>query len=321
MTISLLTTKLYIPQTSQNLVPRPRLFEKLNNVASAKLILVAAPAGFGKSTLMSEWATIIDKPITWLSLDENDNNLRRFLFYLVAAIQKIDSSIGEAILPSLEVTDNPPVEQLLSTLINEIAISENEFLIVLDDYHLITLQIIHDGLVFFLDHLPPNAHLVISGRIAPPISLSRYRARGQMIEIRPNDLRFTESEVKIFLNDLKGLDLLPEQIKALLSRTEGWITGLQLAAISMQGRDDIHEFVSAFSGSHHYIIDYLVDEVMSRQSDEIQDFLCQTSIFNRFNAALCEAVLGISNSKEILQHLIEANLFLIPLQLIFVKEK
>lgn len=313
MTISLLTTKLYIPQTSQNLVPRPRLFEKLNNVGSAKLILVAAPAGFGKSTLMSEWATIIDKPITWLSLDENDNNLRRFLFYLVAAIQKIDSSIGEAILPSLEVTDNPPVEQLLSTLINEIAVSENEFLIVLDDYHLITSQTIHDGLVFLLDHLPPNAHLVILGRIAPPISLSRYRARGQMIEIRPNDLRFTESEVKIFLNDLKGLDLLPEQIMALLSRTEGWITGLQLAAISMQGRDDIHEFVSAFSGSHHYIIDYLVDEVMSRQSDEIQDFLCQTSIFNRFNAALCEAVLGISNSKEILQHLNEANLFLIPL--------
>jgi LuxR family maltose regulon positive regulatory protein len=295
------------------LVPRPRLFEKLSEGAAAKLILVSAPAGFGKSTLISEWATFIDKSVTWLSLDENDNNLRRFLSYLVAAFQQIDSSLGETILPSLEVTDNPPVEQFLSTLINEIAVSENEFLLVLDDYHLISSQTVHDCIVFLLDHLPPNALIVISGRVDPPISLSRYRGSGQMIEIRSNDLRFTELEARKFLNELKGLDLLPEHIMALLSRTEGWITGLQMAAISMQGRDDIHEFVSAFSGSHHYIIDYLVDEVMSRQSEEIQAFLCQTSIMNRFNASMCNAVLEITSSKEILQHLNDANLFLIPL--------
>ncbi len=313
MATTLLTTKLFIPQTSPNLVPRPRLLEKLSEGITAKLILVSAPAGFGKSTLMSEWASFIDKPVTWLSLDENDNNLRRFLSYLVVAFQQIDESIGESILSSLDATDNPPVETFLSILINEIAASDNEFIIVLDDYHLIANQTIHDGLDFFLDHLPPNAHIVISGRLDPPISLSRYRARGHMIEIRPNDLRFTESEVRTFLNDLKGLELLPEQIMAMLSRTEGWITGLQLAAISMQGREDIHEFVSAFSGSHHYIIDYLVDEVMARQTEEIQKFLCQTSILDRFSAPLCDAVMGISNSKEVLRQLGEANLFLIPL--------
>lgn len=278
-----------------------------------KFVLISAPAGFGKSTLMSEWARTIDKPVTWLSLDENDNNLKRFLSYLIAALRQIDGSIGESILASLESTDNPPIELSITILINEIAESGVEFSLVLDDYHLITSQKINEALNFFLDHLPPNAHLLISTRVDPPLPLSRYRARSQMVEIRLDDLRFTEAEVRSFLNDLLGLDLSTGDILALLTRTEGWITGLQLAALSMQGRVDKHEFITAFSGSHHYIIDYLVDEVMARQIEKIQTFLYQTSILDRFSASLCNDVLEISNSNDVLQALDRASLFLIPL--------
>ena len=313
MTTPLLTTKLYIPPLRTDLVSRPRLTELFNQALTRKLILISAPAGFGKSTLMSEWVKSIGRPAAWLSLDENDNNIKRFLTYLIAALQQIDETIGDGILPSLEAADNPPLEPLITILINELAASGKEFYVVLDDYHLVTAQTIHEALDFLLDHLPPNVHLVISGRVDPPLSISRLRARGQMAEIRPNDLRFTEAEVTTLLNDLVGLDLSPEHILALLSRTEGWVVGLQLAALSMQGRQNIHEFVAAFSGSHHFIIDYLVDEVMARQPEEIQTFLRQTSVLDRFSAPLCDAVLEISNSKEILQHLDEANLFLIPL--------
>jgi LuxR family maltose regulon positive regulatory protein len=246
-------------------------------------------------------------------LDENDNNLKRFLTYLIAAFQVIDGSIGEGILPSLESSENMPMETLVSLLINEISVSDHDFYILIDYYHLVTTESIYKGIDFLLDHLPPNTHLVMSGRVDPPISISRLRARGQMTEIRLNDLRFTESEVTSLLNDLNRLNLSAEDILALLSRTEGWITGLQLAAISMQGREDIHEFVTAFSGSHHYIIDYLVDEVLARQPEDMQSFLIQTSILERFSSALCDAVLEISNSRECLQELYNANMFLIPL--------
>ncbi|UCH60353.1 MAG: hypothetical protein JSV61_02460 [Anaerolineales bacterium] len=313
MATPLLTTKLHIPQSFPDLVSRPHLIAKINAGMMAKLVLISAPAGFGKSTLMSEWARCIDEPVTWLSLDESDNNLKRFLSYLIAAIRQIDGSIGESILASLETTDNPPIEAIVTILINEIAESGIEFSLVLDDYHLITSQKVNETLIFFLDHLPANAHLMISTRIDPTLPLSRYRGRGQMVEIRHDDLRFTEVEVTTFLNDLFGLDLSPTNIQMLLSRTEGWITGLQLAALSIEGRRDKHEFIAAFSGSHHYIIDYLVDEVLARQPEEIQTFLCQTSILNRFSASLCDDVLKISNSKKILHALDRANLFLIPL--------
>ncbi|UCD99452.1 MAG: helix-turn-helix transcriptional regulator [Chloroflexota bacterium] len=313
MATPLLTTKLYIPQISLDLVSRPHLISRLNAGMRGKLILISAPAGFGKSTLISEWARTIEEPVTWLSLDENDNNLKRFLSYLIAAIQQIDGSIGESILASLESTDSPPIEPAITILINEIAESGVEFSLVLDDFHLITSHKINDALIILLDHLPSNAHLVISTRADPVIPLSRYRARGQMVEIRHDDLRFTEAEVTRFLNDLFGLDLSAVDIQMLLSRTEGWITGLQLAAISMEGRENKHEFITAFSGSHQYIIDYLVDEVLAHQPEEIQTFLCQTSILDRFSASLCDYVLQISNSKNILEILDKANLFLIPL--------
>ncbi len=313
LTSSLLTTKLYSPPASTNLVLRPRLIEQLNEGETCKLALISAPAGYGKSTLIGEWSRNTEKPVTWLSLDENDNNLKRFLTYFVAAIQKIDESVGLELLHTLEATDNPPLEPLFTTLINELSATNEQFYIVLDDYHVITLDTIHDSLDFFLLHQPQNAHLIVSGRVDPPFSLSRLRARGEMIEIRSNDLRFTESEVTAFLNDFAGLNLSPEEIVALLTRTEGWITGLQLAALSMRGRKDKQEFIAAFSGSHHYIIDYLIDEVLSIQPEEIQTFLLQTSILDRLNASLCDSVLGLSNSKEILHNLDETNLFLIPL--------
>jgi LuxR family maltose regulon positive regulatory protein len=309
----LLTTKLYIPPPRTNLVPRPRLIQQLNAGLESKLTLVSAPAGFGKSTLLGEWIRSSDKSFAWLSLDEGDNNLKRFLTYLIAALQQIDESIGDGILPLLEATDDPPIESLITLLINHIVSMEDEICLVLDDYHLITNQTVHQAINIFLEHLPPNAHVVLSGRVDPPIAISRMRARDQMIEVRPNDLRFIESEGETFLNDMSGLELSSGDISSLVSRTEGWITGLQLAALSMQGRQNKSEFVAAFSGGHHYIIDYLVDEVITRQSQEVRTFLYRTSIFNRFCAPLSDAVLEISDSRRIIQDIDEANLFLVHL--------
>jgi LuxR family maltose regulon positive regulatory protein len=309
----LLTTKLYIPTPRKNLVARPRLIEQLNSGQERRLTLISAPAGFGKTTLLSEWIQSNDESFAWLSLDEGDNNLNRFLSYLIAALEQIDDSIGDGVSPLLEATGDPPVEPLITMLINNIVSMEVEFCLVLDDYHLITNQTIHQAINFFLEHFPPNAHLIISGRVDPPINISRMRARHQMTEVRPNDLRFIESEGRTFLNDLSRLELSSEDISALVSRTEGWITGLQLAALSMQGRQDKSKFVAAFSGSHHYIIDYLVDEVVARQSEEVRSFLYRTSILNRFCAPLSDAVLGISDSKKVISYIDDANLFLVPL--------
>jgi len=313
MSTPLLTTKLYIHPPRSNLVPRPRLMERLNAGQSGKLTLISAPAGFGKTTLLAEWISINDKSFVWLSLEDDDNNIKRFFTYLVAALQQIDEAIGDGILALLDAPGDPPIETLNTLLINNIISLEIEFCLVLDDYHLITNQTIHKAINFLLEHLPPNAHIVISGRVDPPITISRLRARDQITEVRPNDLRFVESEAITFLNERSGLDLSPEDLSALLSRTEGWITGLQLAALSMQDRQDKHEFVTAFSGSHHYIIDYLLDEVMARQSQEVRTFLYRTSILNRFCAPLSDAVLEISDSRRIIHAIDEANLFIVPL--------
>ncbi len=313
MGIDLLKTKLFVPSLRENLVSRPRLINRLNEGRSHKLTLICAPAGFGKTTLLSDWIHYRNLPVAWVSLDETDNNLNSFLTYLISALQSIQQSIGESILSLLDSTENPPFETLFTILINEISVSEHDFYIVIDDYHLVTRENIYQALDFFLDHLPPNMHLVMSGRVDPPISLSRMRARGQMTEIRLDELRFNQDEGTSFLNDINRLDLSSEDILALIARTEGWVTGLQLAAISMKGREDIQEFVGAFSGSNHYIIDYLVDEVLALQSEETHSFLIQTSVLGRFNASICDAVLEISNSREIIQQLEEANLFVVPL--------
>lgn len=332
MFTQLLTTKLYIPPVRSELVPRPRLIERLNAGLHRKLTLISAPAGFGKTTLLSEWIAGCGRPVAWVSLDESDNDPARFLAYFVAALQTLALSadgtsviegiearqetvanIGEAALAMLQSPQPPPIESILTTLINEIAIITNEFVLVLDDYHLIDAYPIHDALTFLLGHLPPQMHLSIAGRADPPLPLARLRGRGQLTELRAADLRFTPDEAAAFLNDVMGLGLSTEDIATLDARTEGWIAGLQMAALSMQARKDVSGFIKAFSGSHRFVLDYLVEEVLDRQSSDVQEFLLKTSILERMTAPLCDAVTGRAGSQIILTRLEQANLFLIPL--------
>jgi LuxR family maltose regulon positive regulatory protein len=313
MATPLLQTKLFIPQSRPGLVQRPRIIDKLNEGLQRGLTLISAPAGFGKSTILTEWVGAIGHQVTWLSIDDGDNDLKRFFVYFILAIQKINPSLGEDVLPVLQAADNPQTEHLLTILINDIAATDEEITLVLDDYHLIENQDIHNGLKFLIDHIPPNLHLVIASRVDPPIPLTRLRARDQITEIRSRDLRFNQTETETYLNEHMGLDLATEDISALHKRTEGWITGLHLAALSMQDRNDKHEFITAFSGGHHYIIDYLVSEVLSRQTPEIQKFLLQTSLLDRFCAPLCDAVLEMTASASNIQRLNQTNLFLISL--------
>ncbi|MFC1879426.1 tetratricopeptide repeat protein [Chloroflexota bacterium] len=315
MTTALLSSKFYFPPQRPELVSRPRLIERLNAGIRGKLTLVSAPAGFGKTTLVSEWVRGCGRPIAWLSLDEKDNDLARFLTYLIAALQRIDGGVGVDIQAALNESQSPQFEILLTKLISEIETSPDPSIMVLDDYHLIDSKPIHDALNFLVEYLPPAMHLVISGRTDPPLPISRLRVRRDINEIRTPDLRFTKAEVAAFLNDLMGFDLSSEDIAALESRTEGWIASLQLAALSMNGRDDRRDFISAFSGSHRYVIDYLVDEVMSRQPAEVQTFLRRTSILERFCALLCDEIVSgeKKNGTEIINYLDRSNLFIIPL--------
>ena len=313
MTLPLLTTKLYIPASRPDLVPSQRLIKQLNQGLNRKLTLVSAPAGFGKTTLVSSQITKQERPVAWLSLDENNNDLIVFFTYFVAALQSIDQDLCRDTLITIQASQSLQVESLLMMMVNEIDALGGELILVLDDYHLITNQVVHDSLNYLFEYMPLGMHLVIIGRTDPDFSKSRLRVSAQLTEIRTNDLRFTVEEAARFLNYLMSLNLTLDDITALERRTEGWIAGLQLAALSLHGRDDKHDFITQFSGSHHYIIDYLVEEVLSRQPDEIRTFLCRTSILDQLCAPLCDATLGISYSREILQRLTESNLFLIPL--------
>jgi LuxR family maltose regulon positive regulatory protein len=280
-----------------------------------KLALISAPAGFGKTTLVSEWAAVCDRPVAWLSLDEGDNDPARFLTYLVAALQTIAPKIGAGVLAALQSPQPPPSEAILTTLLNEITTLPDHFILVLDDYHVIDSKPVDEALTFLLKHLPPQMHLVITTREDPQLPLARLRARGQLTELRATDLRFTPSEAAEFLNQLMGLNLSEEDIAALEARTEGWIAGLQLAAISMQGHQDTASFIKSFTGSHHFVLDYLVEEVLGQQSESIQTFLLRTSILDRMCGALCDAVLGSpsASGQETLEYLEHANLFIVPL--------
>jgi LuxR family maltose regulon positive regulatory protein len=322
MAMTLLKTKLYIPPRRRELVPRSRLVERLEAGLDRKLVLVSAPAGFGKTTLLSECAARCRLPISWLSLDERDNDLTWFWTYVIAALQTLDDGVGTTVLEALQTPQTLPNETLLSQLINQIADLSEPLALILDDLHAITNPQIHEQLVFFVEHAPAQMRLVVSSRADPPWPLARWRARGQVVELRTDDLRFTAAETAAFLHETMGLDLSPEDVAALGARTEGWIAGLQLAALSMQGRDAV-SFVRAFSGSHRYILDYLVEEVLDRQAPGIQEFLLQTSILERLTAPLCDAVrFGLAeshgtsrgeDSQAILEQLEQANLFLVPL--------
>jgi len=338
MSTPLLTTKLYIPPLRPALVLRPRLVERLNAGlnAACKLILVSAPAGFGKTTLLSEWIYSVETAeqtiptlFAWLSLDKGDNDPTRFWAYVVAALREVRPNIGEAALTILQAPQPTTastshgqaewIETILTDLINELAeAGPVPLVLVLDDLHLIENSQIHDELVFVLEHLPSHNHLVVSSRADPPWPLARWRTRCQITELRSADLRFTPAEAAAFLSSLE-LDLTLADVAALEERTEGWVAGLQMAAISMQARKQTHKaadltgFIQAFKGSHHFVLDYLIEEVLNQQPPDVHQFLLQTSILERMSAPLCDAVTERTDSQAMLTRLERANLFLIPL--------
>ena len=317
MSTTILSTKLYIPPLRSKVVLRPNLIERLNEGLHRKLTLISAPAGFGKTTLVSEWVAGCKRPVAWLSLDEGDNDPTCFLTYLVAALQTVAPKIGEGILGILYATQNqpPPIELLLTTLLNELITISDNFILVLDDYHVLDAKPVDNALTFLLEHLPPQMHLVIATREDPHLPLARLRVRGQLTELRAADLRFTPAEAAEFLNQVMGLNLSAEDIAALKNRTEGWIAGLQLAAIAMQGDKDTASFIKSFTGSHHFVLDYLLEEVLQKQSASIQTFLLRTSILDCLRGPLCDAVLlDLSASgQKTLEYLEHSNLFIVPL--------
>ncbi|PKN98913.1 MAG: helix-turn-helix transcriptional regulator [Chloroflexi bacterium HGW-Chloroflexi-4] len=311
----LLLSKLYSPPIRPNVVSRHRLVEKLNAGRLSKLTLISAPAGFGKTSLLSEWIAESKKPAAWLSLDEGDSELNRFLSYFVKALQSIEINIRKEVLDGFlsRQSQSSIIEPLLIELLNEISSSPTNFIFVLDDYHLIDSRQVDQTLTFLIENLPPQMQLVIATREDPPLSLARLRMRGQLTELRATDLRFTSSEAATFLNQMMGFTLREKDIQALETRTEGWIAGLQLAALSMQGRSDTAGFIKAFTGSHRFVVDYLVSEVLDHQPDTVRRFLLETSILNRLSGSLCEAVTEQAGGKEMLETLERGNLFVIPL--------
>ena len=312
---SLLQTKLYAPPIRKALVTRPHLFEKLNASRNSKLILISAPAGFGKSTLVSSWLAS-DPNAAWLALDQEDNDPRVFWQYVVAAIQNVEPGFGidaQQFLRSQKFVNSQPV---LVSLLNEISENSLELRLVLDDYHLIDSQDVHDGLNFFIERMPPTVHLVLLTRIDPPISLGKLRASDDLVEIRSADLHFTIDDSVDLFRRVMNLDLHQDQVRALTGRTEGWVAGLQMAGLSIKKLDrpdQVAEFIDGFTGSHRHIFDYLTDEVLVHQSPETQTFLLQTSLLDQFNASLCKAVTGNENSQAMLEYLESSNLFLFPL--------
>ncbi|HKG53549.1 MAG TPA: AAA family ATPase, partial [Anaerolineales bacterium] len=281
--VQLLSTKLFVPSTRPERVSRPRLIERLNEGLRRQpsVSLISAPAGFGKTTLVSEWVTRSGQPAAWLSLDEGDNDPARFLGYLIAALQTIAAPIGQGIVGALQSPQPPPIEAFLTDLLNEVIRLPNNFILVLDDYHVIDSKSVDQALIFLLEHQPPQMHIVITTREDPNLPLARLRARGQLTEVRAADLRFNILEAAEFLTQVMGLKLSVENIAALEGRTEGWIAGLQLAALSLQGYEDITGFIQSFTGSHHFVMDYLVEEVLQQQPESVQSFLLRTSILDR----------------------------------------
>ncbi|OGO38352.1 MAG: hypothetical protein A2W35_04080 [Chloroflexi bacterium RBG_16_57_11] len=329
----LIRTKLRLPFTRPALVSRPRLQEQIAQGLCGPLTLITAPAGFGKTTLVASYIANCGLPIAWLSLDKDDNQVERFLNYLVAALQEADHTIGNEAAQLLATSQQAPPETILTSLINYLDTNGREIALVLDDYQFISSQAVHEEMIFLLEHCPNTFHLVIASRSDPPLPLVRLRGRGQMVELRAADLRFTEPEAAQFLNEVMGLHLDAGSVSALAERTEGWIAGLQMAALSMRDREDVRGFIEGFSGTNRYILDYLLEEVLASQSPEMQRFLLCTSILERLTAPLCDTVLAndegakregddrstrseslfAGQSTSILEYMERANLFLVPL--------
>ena len=315
METALLTTKLYFPPARPALVARPRLVERFQAGLRGPLTLISAPTGYGKTTLVSEWRAGpgASLPAAWLALDKEDNDPARFLYYLFACLDTLQNGFLEQGLRMLQAPQKPSMETALSILVNRLSALPGDFVLILDDYHVIETKAICQGLAFLLDHLPPGLHLVLLTRADPILPLARLRAHGQLIEIRTEQLRFSQEETAHFLNQIMGLRLVPDQVAALERRSEGWIAGLQLAALSMQGCEDVDSFIAAFTGSHHYIGDYLAEEVLNRQPAAVRIFLLETSLLERLNAPLCNAVTGRKDARSMLEKLEQGNLFLVSL--------
>lgn len=315
MSETILLTKLHIPPVCSNIVRRPRLIKILDQGAQKKLTLISAPAGFGKTTVISEWINSCKRPAAWLSLDEGDNDPARFLAYFVAALQSIEINLRKDLLDALKAfqPQTQSSELLLTELLNEISKLQNNFVLVLDDYHVIESKPVDQIIAFLVENHPLKMQLVIATREDPPFSLPRLRMRGQLTEIRASDLRFTPAEASDFLNQMMGLNLRDSDISALEARTEGWIAGLQLAALSMQGRSDSGRFIQSFTGSNRFVVDYLVGEVLEHQSEKVRTFLLETAILSRLCGSLCDEVTGQVGGREMLETLERGNLFVIPL--------
>ncbi len=310
---TLIRTKLRMPFTRQELVPRPRLQEQVMQGLRGPLTLVIAPAGFGKTTLVASCVASYDMPVAWLSLDKDDNQAGRFLVYLVEALRSADPSLGREAAQFMAGMQPAPPEAVLTSLINDLDAAAVEMVLVLDDYQFLSSQAVHDQAAFLLEHCPQTLHLVIATRSDPKLPLARLRARGLTVELRTDDLSFTQPEAARFLNDVMGLSLDARAVAILEERTEGWAAGLQMAALSMRDRKDVDGFIQGFSGTNRHILDYLVEEVLAREPEEVQAFLLQTAILNRLSGPLCDAVTGTTNGQEMLEKLERRNLFVVPL--------
>jgi LuxR family maltose regulon positive regulatory protein len=315
MSASILKTKINLPALRHHLVSRKKMLDVISSGLrdAHKLTLISAPAGFGKTTLVSEWIDSGKIPAAWISLEEGDSDPSRFLTYLIVALQTLITGVGDGVLAALQSSQPISAKDLLTTLLNELSSTEDDFILVLDDYHTIDSKAVDELLTFFVENIPPQMHLIITTREDPPLPLARLRARNQLTEIRAADLRFSEGEAAEFLNQVMGLSLSAENIAVLERRTEGWVAGLQLAALSMQGKADINEFIRSFSGANQFVLDYLLEEVLQKQTESMQEFLLRTSILNRLSGSLCNAVDENSSAQETLETLEHDNLFVIPL--------
>ncbi len=314
MTDAVVETKLLLPRSRARTVGRPRLDELMVLGWDATVLLVSAPAGFGKTTLLGTWlaAGSHGRPTAWVSLDERDRDASSFWTYVLLAVDRAAPGSATAALAQLE-SGPAPIDTVLASLLNELSVLPKDLNLVLDDYHLAEGPDVQTGMAFLVDHLPPQVHVVISSRADPALPLARLRARGELVEIRATDLRFTGAEAAIYLNDLNMLGLEPCEVAALEDRTEGWAAALQLAALSLQGRDERSQFIAGFAGDDRFVVDYLADEVLDRQPNEVRRFLLDTSILDRLSAPLCDTVTGSTGGKAMLQSLERQNLFIIPL--------
>ncbi|WP_336760873.1 LuxR C-terminal-related transcriptional regulator [Paenibacillus sp. USHLN196] len=319
----ILSTKLTIPVQRSHVVDRPRLYVRLDEGMQAKLILVSAPAGSGKTLLVNQWVKSSSIDTAWLSLEEADNDPSRFLTYLCASLQTIVPQLAEGIMGFVQSSEPPPIETIITYLLNEVSEITDHFVLVLDDYHLMTSEVIHQALVYLLRHMPPHMHIVMTTRQQPKLPLARLRAKGELIELRGSDLRFTSAESSEFLDRVMRLKLSKENITLLEERTEGWVAGLQLAALSMQGSSDPNHFMETFSGRDPFVLDYLMEEILQGLTEQVQNFLLKTCMLDRLCGSLCDAILDIGEPKEhesvdytgqdMLEWLEQANLFIVPL--------